>query len=119
MKNTWYSGECELTSYCLDELLGTKFRALYQRRKGRDLFDMYFAGQVTDVNPENVVQCFKKYITFSNIVVPTQQEFLLNLDDKMYNHLFLDDTQGILNPNIAYDPVKAYEYVKNIFITKI
>ena len=33
------SGKCEITTYSLNELLGTKLRALYQRKKGRDLFD--------------------------------------------------------------------------------
>ncbi len=39
VENSWFSGECMLTGYELEELLGTKLRALYQRRKGRDLFD--------------------------------------------------------------------------------
>lgn len=41
VENEWFSGECNLTGYELEELLGTKMRALYQRRKGRDLFDLY------------------------------------------------------------------------------
>ena len=41
VENGWFSGECSLTGYELEELLGTKMRALYQRRKGRDLFDLY------------------------------------------------------------------------------
>jgi predicted nucleotidyltransferase component of viral defense system len=36
VKSTWFRGECDLTTYRLEELLGTKLRALYQRRKGRD-----------------------------------------------------------------------------------
>jgi predicted nucleotidyltransferase component of viral defense system len=43
VENSWFSGECMLTGYELEELLGTKLRALYQRRKGRDLFDLYWA----------------------------------------------------------------------------
>ena len=43
MENSWFSGKCEITTYCLNELLGTKLRALYQRKKGRDLFDLYVA----------------------------------------------------------------------------
>jgi predicted nucleotidyltransferase component of viral defense system len=38
VENGWFSGECWLTGYELEELLGTKLRALYQRRKGRKLF---------------------------------------------------------------------------------
>ena len=38
--NRWVSGSCNITTYKLEELLGTKMRALYQRKKGRDLFDL-------------------------------------------------------------------------------
>ena len=38
VKSNWFSGRCEITTYCLEELLGSKIRALYQRKKGRDLF---------------------------------------------------------------------------------
>jgi predicted nucleotidyltransferase component of viral defense system len=34
MENSWFSGNSELTTYVLEELLGTKLRALYQRKKG-------------------------------------------------------------------------------------
>lgn len=37
VENSWFSGKCEITTYRLNELLGTKLRALYQRKKGRDL----------------------------------------------------------------------------------
>jgi signal transduction histidine kinase len=30
----WFDGACQITTYDLDELMGTKLRALYQRRKG-------------------------------------------------------------------------------------
>ena len=45
VENSWFLGECMLTGYELEKLLGTKLRALYQRRKGRDLFDLYWALQ--------------------------------------------------------------------------
>lgn len=37
VQSRWFQGSCELRSYELDELLGTKLRALYQRKAGRDL----------------------------------------------------------------------------------
>jgi len=39
----WFAGKSEITTYALDELLGTKTRALYQRKKSRDLFDLAIA----------------------------------------------------------------------------
>ena len=39
----WHRGSCSIRTYELNELLGTKLRALYQRKKGRDLFDLAIA----------------------------------------------------------------------------
>jgi predicted nucleotidyltransferase component of viral defense system len=35
VSSRWFEGGCRITTYELDELLATKLRALYQRRKGR------------------------------------------------------------------------------------
>ncbi len=40
VESRWCSGRANITTFELDELLATKMRALYQRRKGRDLFDL-------------------------------------------------------------------------------
>src|SRR6476620_10838883 len=39
ISSDWFSGEAMISTYHLNELMGTKMRALYQRKKGRDLFD--------------------------------------------------------------------------------
>ena len=36
----WHTASAEVLTYSPEELLATKLRALYQRRKGRDLFDL-------------------------------------------------------------------------------
>lgn len=41
IENTWAGGSCKLMAFEAEEMLGTKLRALYQRKKGRDLFDLY------------------------------------------------------------------------------
>ena len=46
----------------LDELLGTKFRALYQRRKGRDLFDISTALAKGGVDAERLIGAFTRYM---------------------------------------------------------
>lgn len=47
VKSEWFSGKAELRTYNINELLGTKLRALYQRSKGRDLFDLDYSRQHT------------------------------------------------------------------------
>ena len=41
INNKWFNGKCDITTYALDELMGTKLRALYQRKKGRGLPNAY------------------------------------------------------------------------------
>src|SRR6185312_1319592 len=40
VRSRWFTGVADILTYSIDELMGTKLRALYQRRKGRDLFDL-------------------------------------------------------------------------------
>lgn len=50
----WFEGACEIQTYELDELLGTKLRALYQRKQARDLFDLEIPD---DGHPRSAVSC--------------------------------------------------------------
>jgi len=43
LKSSWYRGISELSTFTLEEMLGSKMRALYQRSRGRDLFDLWYA----------------------------------------------------------------------------
>jgi predicted nucleotidyltransferase component of viral defense system len=58
----WFTGGADVSTYELDELLGTKLRALYQRKKGRDLFDLARALAYPTVDPERIVACFSRYM---------------------------------------------------------
>lgn len=42
MDSPWFTGATDIITYELDDLMATKLRALYQRRKGRDLFDIWY-----------------------------------------------------------------------------
>jgi predicted nucleotidyltransferase component of viral defense system len=119
IENTWFSGECNLIGYELEELLGTKLRALYQRRKGRDLFDLYWAMTHRDVDAEKVVQCYKKYMEFSVDNSPTQKQFLANMEEKMVMKEFTDDIYLILKKGLQYDDREAWEMVRKKLVERI
>ena len=51
-----------IPTYELDELLATKLRALYQRRKGRDLFDLWWAHEQADPDPARIVALLGEYV---------------------------------------------------------
>ena len=74
--NSWFTGEAELTTYHFEVLLGTKLRALYQRKKGRDLFDLYIALQRKEVDVDKVLQCYKKYMEFVVDRAPSYKQFV-------------------------------------------
>ena len=69
VQSRWFSGSAALLTYDLDELLGTKLRALYQRKKGRDLFDLWVAQARGKVDSTRVVQCFLEYLGRSGLRV--------------------------------------------------
>lgn len=120
VESQWYSDSCEITTYPLEELLGTKLRALYQRRKGRDLFDLYTALTQKELNLDQILASYREYMNFvvgNN--APTQKEFLLNMEEKMKDNEFLGDTQLLLRNGEAYDPQEAYALVKTKLIEKI
>jgi predicted nucleotidyltransferase component of viral defense system len=57
-----FTGSADISTYHLDELLGTKLKALYQRRKGRDLFDLAIALKNPRVDPRRIVEAFLGYM---------------------------------------------------------
>lgn len=119
MENSWFTGEAELTTYHFEELLGTKLRALYQRKKGRDLFDLYIALQRRDVDVDKVLQCYKKYMEFVVDKTPSYKQFVNNMEEKMQDPEFLEDTTMLLRPEIKFSPVEAYSLVYKTFIDRM
>lgn len=115
----WFSGDCNITTYELDELLGTKMRALYQRKKGRDLFDLWYALTQVKVNDSVILQCYERYMSFVVEHIPTYKEFVLNMEEKMNDDEFLTDMNLLLYPNMEYNPKEAYLLVKNRLIDKL
>ena len=119
VESQWFSGNCNATTYHLEELLGTKIRALYQRRKGRDLFDLWKALTIQEVDTEKIIRCYREYIGFVVDNPPTQKEYLLNMEQKIEDEEFLGDTEMLLRPDEKYNPIEAWELVRNRLIEKI
>lgn len=113
VKNGWFSGETSITTYEVNELLGTKLRALYQRRKGRDLFDLYYASQHISLDYDKILAVYTAYMEFVVDAPPTYKQFLLNLNDKENNPEFTGDIEGLLRQDINYNETKAFEWIRN------
>lgn len=111
VENSWFSGSAMLTTYHLDELVGTKLRALYQRKKGRDLFDLYTALTRGNLDISKVLECYNQYMEFVVERVPSYKEFVQNMELKMSDDEFLSDVLPLLRPEIEFDPHTAYPMI--------
>ncbi|MFO7789876.1 MAG: nucleotidyl transferase AbiEii/AbiGii toxin family protein [Bacteroidota bacterium] len=117
--NSWSAGSCSITTYEPEEMLGTKLRALYQRKKGRDLFDLFHALTQLDPDRDAIMKSYERYISFAVDNPPSQKEFLINMDKKLKDPDFLGDIYGLLKPEVQYDQNNAYTLVKKELIEKI
>lgn len=112
-ESLWFSGKAEALTYAPEELLGTKLRALYQRKKGRDLFDMimalkYFKG----LDCEMVVKCFQKYMAHQKVTV-TRAQYESNLHKKIQDKAFTGDIIPLLSAGAPqFDPGEAAQKVQ-------
>ncbi len=106
IRSPWFEGQAEIQTYALDELLATKLRALYQRRKGRDLFDLGIVLGMKAVDPRKVVQAFRQYLEAEGNSV-SRDAFEKNLAAKVDSSPFNDDLRPLLVPGIRYEAAKA------------
>lgn len=109
LRSRWFSGAARIPTYALDELLGTKLRALYQRKKGRDLFDLWWASRQVEVDFDRVVLCLVEYLAAEGHSV-SRAELEANLAGKLRDPVFLADLQPLLAPGIRWDPKAAVEW---------
>ena len=119
VESNWYTGSCNLTTYTIEELLGTKIRALYQRKKGRDLYDLYHAFIKINMDKDAVIACYKKYMEFSVGSVPSQKGFLLNIEEKIGDEYFIGDIIGLIRPIEDYDQSGAFRLLKKELIERM
>jgi len=99
----WFTGTADLTTFELEELLATKVRALYQRRKGRDLFDLWYADQNADIDWPRVMDAFHQIMEKDGTPV-TPKQLHLNLEEKLEHPDFLADIPNLLRPEIEFNP---------------
>lgn len=102
----WFTGTAEITTFTLAELLGTKLRALYQRKKGRDLFDLDYALRHSEIDGRQVTDFFVKYMAEEGNHV-SANEFLDNLKQKCEDTQFCQDMIPLLRNGITFTAEEA------------
>ena len=111
VNSRWFSGEAKIQTYEFSELMATKLRALYQRNKGRDLFDIWLSMQHRDFNVKKAIDAFQQYLKFQKLTV-TRAMFEENLAHKMESSLFMSDISPILASHVSWDMVDAAKQLK-------
>lgn len=110
VESRWFGGEAAVPTFHLDELLGTKLRALYQRRKGRDLFDLHRVGAGGGVDLDRVIEAFRAYTEGQGVRV-SRADFEANLSAKLADREFRTDIVPLLAPGLGYDVEEAATWV--------
>ena len=112
----WYSGRAEIGTFELDELLATKLRALYQRRKGRDLFDLAMGLADGRSDAGRIAAAFREYMDREGAPV-TRAMFERNLAGKIGDAQFNADMSALLRPGFEWRPEEAARTVSERLIS--
>jgi predicted nucleotidyltransferase component of viral defense system len=112
INNSWFTGQANIRTYKIEELLATKLRALYQRRKGRDLFDLWYT--ITNLNPNiaSIIKTYQEYMKSEGRTI-RRDDFISNMENKMNDLEFRKDILGLLRINTVYNPDTAFHLIKS------
>lgn len=102
VENPWFSGACDIPTFSNDEMLATKLRALLQRDKGRDLFDLSHAlTSLEQVDPANIVRLFEQYMEDA----PLSRA---NAEQRMFQKLVNKDLLSDMRPLVRSDHIESF-----------
>jgi len=95
-ENPWFTGKTAIPTFSREEMLATKLRALLQRNKGRDLFDLDHALTVFEgLNTARIVECFLLYLEKAEIAI-SRAEAQQRMFQKLVNPTFFIDMRPLL-----------------------
>jgi predicted nucleotidyltransferase component of viral defense system len=89
----WWQGEANVPTFALTEMMATKLRALYQRSKGRDLFDLWLVLTTEEPDPEAIVNGLRHYMKDA---VFTYRDLAANLRGKLEDADFRSDLDPLV-----------------------
>jgi predicted nucleotidyltransferase component of viral defense system len=118
VQSLWFQGSCRITTFSLEELLGTKVRALYQRRKGRDLFDLWLGLTEGKAKSSTVIRIFGEYMKAQGLTVK-REDYEKNLQEKIKHQGFASDLTPLLPTSVDYGIIEASELIRGELIAKI
>ena len=114
--SSYYTGQANVRTLEVEELIASKIRALYQRSKGRDLYDIFLAIDYLHIDINKVLEAFPLYKP-ENM---TRELLLSNFESKMNDSQFLNDMNNLLRSDVPdYDAYRAGKIVKKYLLEKV
>nr|WP_246221118.1 nucleotidyl transferase AbiEii/AbiGii toxin family protein [Phytoactinopolyspora mesophila] len=86
VESGWWAGGADVLTCDPTELMATKIRALYQRSKGRDLFDLWLALTELELSPAEIVRVFAVYRPPGLSSAVAERNLQAKLDDAEFRH---------------------------------
>ncbi|MGD0455476.1 MAG: nucleotidyl transferase AbiEii/AbiGii toxin family protein [Solirubrobacteraceae bacterium] len=106
VESRWWSGSTDVRTFRIEEILATKLRALYARRKGRDLYDLWLALTGLTLDDQLIVDGLAYYMDSD---LYSYRQLHANLADKLANTEFLDDIHDLARNLHGYEHRAAAE----------
>lgn len=98
--------------------MATKLRALYQRRNGRDLFDIWYVVKQNLIDLNRVFEVYSEYCANDNNNIQ-REDFLRNLALKKTHPDFQTDMNSLLPIELNWNFEEAYQFVVDNIISRL
>ena len=116
IQTEWFTGTSDVVTFQFEEIAATKLRALFQRTKGRDLFDLWLLTTEVGVDTSIVNEAFSVYRPEGY----TGKKAIINLREKLNNPTFNSDIKNLISANVKnYYPNEAAEIIINEYLSKL
>jgi predicted nucleotidyltransferase component of viral defense system len=116
----WYKKETEILSFEPEELFATKLRALLQRRKNRDLFDLHVGLKQLSMDADKLISCLEHYLSMEGKPISravAEQRMLEKLERSL-----IEDVAPLLPVGIQFnddDALDAFNHVWTELVMRI
>ena len=120
MVSGWHQAETTIQSFTPEELFATKLRALLQRRKNRDLFDLHVGLQQLDLDADKLLAAFQHYLALEGKPI-TRAVAEQRMLEKLTRSL-MEDIAPLLPVTVRFseaDAVGAFETVWSQLISRL
>ncbi|WP_110648157.1 nucleotidyl transferase AbiEii/AbiGii toxin family protein [Salinicola peritrichatus] len=114
VESDWYQGKAEIASFEPEELFGTKLRALLQRRKNRDLFDLGEGLKALALDANQLVACFDHYLALEGKPI-TRAVAEQRMLEKLTRSL-TEDVAPLLPAGVRFDDADALRAFERVWV---